>query len=187
VIGDPLYAASLFDEAASGYRALPCPARESESLLGLADAHWRAEDADESAVAAIRALEIARNIGATALADLAAQVVNRAEGPTILATVLFTDIVSSTERCRLWATGLGKRCSSAMTSWCAGNSAAGVAMRSTRQATVSSPFSTVRHRAPDAPWPSVTRWLASAWSCAPAFTPVNAKCAEQISSAWQFT
>jgi class 3 adenylate cyclase len=98
VVGDPLRAGALFAEAASGYRALPCPAREAESLLGLADARWRAEDADESAVAAMRALEIARRIGATALADLAAQVVNRAEGPTVLATVLFTDIVSSTER-----------------------------------------------------------------------------------------
>lgn len=77
VMGDPLRAGVLFEEAASGYGALPCPAREAESLLGLADARWRAEDAEESAFAARRALEIAQEIGATALADRAAQVVNR--------------------------------------------------------------------------------------------------------------
>ena len=45
-----------------------------------------------------------------------------AEPDRVLATVLFSDIVGSTERPRHWAIGAGARCSKPTTEPCAGNS-----------------------------------------------------------------
>lgn len=88
----------LFGEAINRFRAMPCPAREAEALIGLADLERRAEQLDASATAARSALDVAERIGATAVADRAAQCLGRADLPAVLATVLFTDIVGSTER-----------------------------------------------------------------------------------------
>ena len=88
----------LFEEAAARFRAMPCPAREAEALIGLADLELRANQTEASALAGRKAMALAEQIGAGALAQRAARALERAEVPSVLATVLFTDIVSSTER-----------------------------------------------------------------------------------------
>jgi class 3 adenylate cyclase len=96
--GQPGEARLLFTAAATRYRSLPCPAREVEALLGLADVEWQAHRAEESLAAAQSAVELAERIGASVLARRAEDARIRAEAPTVLASVLFTDIVGSTER-----------------------------------------------------------------------------------------
>ena len=62
--------------------------------------------------------------------------------PTVLATVLFTDIVGSTERAASWAIGAGATCSRATTRSCAATSSGTGGARSRPWATASSPPST---------------------------------------------
>lgn len=102
-----------FHEAGALYGSMPCPAREAECLLGLADLEWRANDPDSSGLAARRAAVLADRLGATLLGRRAAEAARRAETPAVLATVLVTDIVASTERLsdvgdRAWSTILGR-------------------------------------------------------------------------------
>ena len=91
-------ARASFSEAAALFKAMPCPAREAEALIGLADIERRAGQAEAGAAAGGQALAIAERVGVRAVAARAAQALERAEVPPVLATVLFTDIVSSTER-----------------------------------------------------------------------------------------
>jgi class 3 adenylate cyclase len=98
-----------FEEAAALYRAMPCPAREAECILGLADLEWRADDPDASGRAARRAAVLADQLGASHVARRAMDAARRADTPPVLATVLVTDIVRSTERLadvgdRAWST-----------------------------------------------------------------------------------
>ena len=98
-----------FEQAATLYRVMPCPAREAECLLGLADLEWRADDPDASGHAARRSLTLADRLGAVLIGRRAAEAARRADTPAVLATVLVTDIVRSTERLsdvgdRAWST-----------------------------------------------------------------------------------
>jgi len=86
-----------FQDAAQRYHQLPCPAREAESYLGLADLEWRVGDSAANRSALARASAIASDLGATTLAHQAAEALGFALAPTVLTTVLFTDIVASTE------------------------------------------------------------------------------------------
>ena len=91
-------APARFEAAASRYAAMPCPARQAEALIGLANHLWRIDRPTPSAESAARALSITETIGAHALSARAQRALARAEEPPLLATVLFTDIVGSTER-----------------------------------------------------------------------------------------
>ncbi|HTW10234.1 MAG TPA: adenylate/guanylate cyclase domain-containing protein, partial [Acidimicrobiales bacterium] len=95
----------LLQRAASLYEALPCPARWAEALVALAQLELRADDVEASATAARQALSVADGIGAAAVSARARRALERAETPSVLATILFTDIVGSTER----AAALGDR------------------------------------------------------------------------------
>jgi|GEM_PF-2470325 len=102
-------ARSLLSEASERYRDMLCPAREAEASIALAELEWRAGDTQAAGLAATRALEIARLIGASALEDRAVRALRKAESSAVLVTVLFTDIVGSTERLssvgdRAWST-----------------------------------------------------------------------------------
>ena len=91
-------ARAWLDDAMVRYGLMLCPAREAESLIGLSDLERRAGNEGAAAAAATRALVIAERIGARALVELATLSTARASAPTILTTVLFTDIVGSTQR-----------------------------------------------------------------------------------------
>ncbi|MDQ1614169.1 MAG: hypothetical protein QOJ60_108, partial [Actinomycetota bacterium] len=95
--GDLDQALALFEEAAARYRALPCPAREVEALLGQSDVESRAGRPDGGSGSAGRAFDLATSIGAVLLADQSRQAVERSQAQPVLATILFTDIVGSTE------------------------------------------------------------------------------------------
>ncbi|MDE3065768.1 MAG: adenylate/guanylate cyclase domain-containing protein [Acidobacteriota bacterium] len=79
---------------------MPCPAREIQCHLALAELEWRAGRTEASAEGAAYALSQATAIGATELLGRARAAGERTRVDSILATVLFTDIVSSTERLR---------------------------------------------------------------------------------------
>ena len=96
--GETAVARSGLGAVAAGFASMPCPARELEAFLALADLEWRDDDVEASLAAARRAAGIAERIGAAFLGDRAAAAAARAEAPSVLLTVLFTDIVSSTER-----------------------------------------------------------------------------------------
>ncbi|HEX3906459.1 MAG TPA: AAA family ATPase [Mycobacteriales bacterium] len=103
----------LFGDAVDRYRAMPCPARETEALLGLADLEWRAGHLDASVAAGRDALAVAERIGATTLAAAAQTTLARTDSTSILASVLVTDIVGSTARAatlgdRAWQDLLGR-------------------------------------------------------------------------------
>lgn len=98
VAGDDQAARRSFTEAAELFAVMPCPARQAEALLGLADHLARAEGPESGVDPARRALEVARGIGAGPLAERARRAIERGQAPAVLASVLFTDIVGSTER-----------------------------------------------------------------------------------------
>jgi class 3 adenylate cyclase len=102
---DTSMARERFGDAISRYRTMPCPAREAEALLGLANLEWRADREDASAAAARAALSVAERVGATSLVAAAQSALDRTESIALLATVLVTDIVGSTAR----AAALGDR------------------------------------------------------------------------------
>jgi class 3 adenylate cyclase len=91
-------ARQLFEQAAEAYGAMPCPARVAEALLGLSDAEWAAGEVAASRTAAERAAEVAGAVGAHVLTARAKEAVDRGSSTTVLATVLFTDLVGSTQR-----------------------------------------------------------------------------------------
>jgi eukaryotic-like serine/threonine-protein kinase len=93
VLGDRPVAAELFRAAVARYAAMPCPARQVEAMVGLAGV---TDDVDEQSAVAAGALRVARETGAGALVPAATRAVEEASGRSVLATVLFTDIVGST-------------------------------------------------------------------------------------------
>jgi class 3 adenylate cyclase len=104
-------ARSWFHNAIELYRAMPAPARESEAWLGIAEAEGLANSTESSVAAARAAVDVARRIGANRLVVAAQKTLNRFEAQPVLATVLFTDIVGSTQRAaelgdRRWHTEL---------------------------------------------------------------------------------
>jgi class 3 adenylate cyclase len=95
--GDDEGALRAFADAVARYGAMPSPARVVESLIGQSDVQWRSGTPDSGAAAAREALEIARRLGAAALVVEAERAVERSQSQSVLATILFTDIVGSTE------------------------------------------------------------------------------------------
>jgi len=91
-------ARELFADAIRRYNAMPCPARETEAWLGLADLEWTMDTGDASERAARSAHEIATRVGAVRLQRLASVAIERTAAPAILATVMVTDIIGSTEK-----------------------------------------------------------------------------------------
>ena len=89
-------ARTLLSASASQFRVMDCPAREVEALLAMSNLERRVGDLEASAVAAERALVIARRIGAPTLEDRATQAAKESRTTTVLTTVLFTDVVNST-------------------------------------------------------------------------------------------
>ena len=89
---------TAFRRAAELYGAMPCPARQTEALIGLAELELLADRSEDSVAAAGRAQQLARQLGAEVLTARATAVLERAETPPVLATVLVTDIVGSTEK-----------------------------------------------------------------------------------------
>ena len=87
-----------FELSRTMYTAMPCPAREIEALLGLAELERRSGQDEASQLAARGAVELAERFGANVLAATAREALERASPPSVLATILFTDIVSSTEQ-----------------------------------------------------------------------------------------
>ena len=100
----------------------------------------------------------------------------RAEPDRVLATVLFTDIVGSTERGRrARRPALARAPRGAPRASSARSSSASAAARSIPRATASSPPSTARRARSAAPWRSATASGRSASRCAPACTPASAR------------
>jgi class 3 adenylate cyclase/RecA/RadA recombinase len=96
--GEAAGARREFAESAEMYRAMPCPAREVEALLGVASAAAADGGPDEAVAVGSQARDVAERIGASALADSARGLLARVAATPVLATVLFTDMVGSTER-----------------------------------------------------------------------------------------
>lgn len=86
------------DRALVLYESLPCPARLAETHLAYGELSGRLGNDDGARESAEMASRIAKSIGAEALVERARISIERASVPTRLATVLFTDIVRSTER-----------------------------------------------------------------------------------------
>lgn len=93
---------------------------------------------------------------------------------TVLATVLFTDVVGSTRGRRSWATTAGATCSGGTTRSCERSSSASGASSSTPRATASWRASRGRSARFCAPVRSSTRCVRSASSSAQAFTRASA-------------
>ena len=91
-------AREAFEASRALYDDMSCPARTIEADLGLAELESRAGNQVESVRAARSALVVAERIGALALVARAQDALERASLPTVLTTILFTDIVSSTEQ-----------------------------------------------------------------------------------------
>ena len=93
---DLMAAATSFRSAVDAYHRMPCPAREAEANLGLASV-LLGNDPAAARINAQEAFDLASGIGAQALIQEAAQLLERTTQRSVLATVLFTDIVGSTE------------------------------------------------------------------------------------------
>ena len=91
-------ARECLDRALKLYEAMPCPARVAEVHIACAELGRRLGENVDEKQSAETAASVAAAIGAGALSSLATVLIERASVPTRLATVLFTDIVSSTER-----------------------------------------------------------------------------------------
>jgi len=103
--GDPSAGRDHAADALARCRAMPVPAREAECLLLLAEAEWQLGGGAACAEAVARALGIADRLHSGPLRDAALAARRRTEAEMVLATVLVTDIVGSTQR----AADLGDR------------------------------------------------------------------------------
>lgn len=103
--GDVAAARTHATAAAELARAMPTPARAAECLLLLAEAEWQAGHAPACAEAVSGALAIADRLASPPLRGAALALRGRTEADIVLATVLVTDIIGSTER----AAALGDR------------------------------------------------------------------------------
>jgi class 3 adenylate cyclase len=90
-------AAAGFADAIARYRAMPCPARVVEALVGLARVQVRAGDSFEGEATLAEAESIATSIGAHVLVESVRAARTAMASRSVLATLLFTDIVGSTE------------------------------------------------------------------------------------------
>ena len=90
-------AAAGFAQAIARYRAMPCPARVAEALIGLARVQARAGDSFEGEATLDEAESIATSIGAHVLVEQVHAARTAMASRSVLATLLFTDIVGSTE------------------------------------------------------------------------------------------
>jgi class 3 adenylate cyclase len=88
----------LLTEARTLFRAMPYPAREIEAELEMARVEASLERDGDALATVHRAHARARDLGAVALVAQASELVDELTGGSIVATVLFTDIVASTER-----------------------------------------------------------------------------------------
>ncbi|HEY6379941.1 MAG TPA: AAA family ATPase [Candidatus Dormibacteraeota bacterium] len=104
-VGDVAAARAHGAEAVALARAMPTPAREAECQLLLAEAEWQAGHGDACADAVEAALTVAGRLESPPLREAARALRRRTEADMVLATVLVTDIVGSTER----AAALGDR------------------------------------------------------------------------------
>lgn len=91
-------ARSHLGHAADLYHEMGNPARRIEALLALAEVELDAGATASCADVARVAATIAEGIGSPPLLDAATDLIRRAETDRVLATVLLTDIVGSTER-----------------------------------------------------------------------------------------
>jgi class 3 adenylate cyclase len=91
-------ARDLLLDSTSKFALMPLPAREAEAWLALADLELRAGLVEASVAASRRAHSIAGRIGASALVARCQDASTRARLPTVLLTVMFSDIVDSTIR-----------------------------------------------------------------------------------------
>jgi class 3 adenylate cyclase len=96
--GDTDESESRLTQALDLVRAMPYPTREVEALLELARVQVDQGEQDVAAASAHLAHSRARDIGAGALVARAAELIDELTGGSVVATVLFTDIVGSTER-----------------------------------------------------------------------------------------
>ncbi|HEV3124267.1 MAG TPA: AAA family ATPase [Candidatus Dormibacteraeota bacterium] len=84
-------------EAVDVYRSMPYPAREADALLALADVETRCGRTAEALGAARAVKLIAERLQSTPLAEAADGLLHSSDADLVLATVLITDIVGSTE------------------------------------------------------------------------------------------
>jgi class 3 adenylate cyclase len=96
-VGRDAEAVALFDESARLNAEMPCPSREIECLLGMARCQTRLGDRDQAIASLDRAEAIARAVGAHALAMDCVKARDLAKARPVLATLLFTDMVGSSE------------------------------------------------------------------------------------------
>jgi len=97
-LADFAAAGRALGEALALYDEMPCPARVVETHLALADLARRVGDDGAAQSSAAAALRVAQSLDAGALIKRAGDAVDRAATRSIVATILFTDIVGSTER-----------------------------------------------------------------------------------------
>lgn len=98
-LDDDLVAArARLDEAAELFAAMPYPARHVETLLRLGDVVLRLGDDSAARAYADDARREATAIGARRLVGAAQDLLDRADGESVVATIAFTDIVDSTKR-----------------------------------------------------------------------------------------
>ena len=171
--GELATARASFGEAATTYHELPCPAREAEALIGLADLEWRAGEAQVSVAAGLQAVALAERIGATAVAKRATDAVRRAEVRPVLATPLFTDIVSSTEQLSAVGSERGAHSLIGTTHSSGGSSNGGAAGRSTPPVTAFSPPSRLLLAGSVARSRSATPWRRQESRSVPDCMPVS--------------
>jgi class 3 adenylate cyclase len=91
-------AAAALTMALDIYGHMDCPARVVETHLVLSSLALRMGEYDKALIAAATAEELAEGIGASALIERAQRRKEAAAGESIVATILFTDIVNSTQR-----------------------------------------------------------------------------------------
>ena len=91
-------ARTLFRAAGERYRSMPCPARYVECLHAQALVEIATGNLPDAAVLARDAVGVAERCGAGALAARGRLILDRSEAQPILATILVTDIIGSTER-----------------------------------------------------------------------------------------
>ena len=97
-VGELDRAAGALEAAVGLFAAMPYPARQLEALAHLADVRLAQGRVEDAAAIGRAAFPQATGLGAAQLVELASDLLDRAEGGSVVATVMVTDIVGSTER-----------------------------------------------------------------------------------------
>ena len=97
-IGDSENARTALASAVDLYGHMGCVARVSESHLVLSSVALRLGEYDVASAEAATAKEVAERIGASALVERAQRRLESSSGESVVVTILFTDIVNSTQR-----------------------------------------------------------------------------------------